>query len=622
MATDFNALVGSPNDVAYQKLMEMYRDTHGGQNPMSGDEFNNWAGGITRQFGVQNWEDLPADFAQRYNPAGTQPFPPGSNVNQTTGRAAIPDLSGAVAGGNYNQVQAGNQAGGYNSTGATNQTVDKTSSGTSTETGRQSGTTRGQQDTMGTTVGQTNTSGTNFGNTQGTSNIVNTGTTGNVSTGTNASQTTGSNTGTNVSNTYGQTAGTNTSNTTGTTLGTTTGTTAQKGVTTGERTVTAPGDFTQLVAGQLPGIAATDAERAGFLTDFMKTGGTGLNSQVDQAVRQSLTGPQTTGAGDSARARMGGYAAAEMGRRNADQRLAAAGQLAGPTGLGTATGAFAPLFGAKTTGTEAVAGTNTGVSQGVNTSGTTGMTTGTQTGGGVNTSTGTNTSGTTGTTSGTNLGTSAGTQTGVTGSSTLGGMTSNTGTAGATTGSATNTGSSTMDSSLSKLMSSVDFQKLVGNETGSGSATGSSASAAAGNIPEGKSVSSGGCVVCTAYVVRDEMKPGAVRRAVRWKTSLRKYDLAVKGYMVYGPPIARLVIKSDVFARLFRPIARSILYHEIYLSAPTRLRKRVVPQITHLVFDLCSRPVGLLSRWLKLDTGVRCPVVKKMMVEQKLSFPL
>lgn len=104
----------------------------------------------------------------------------------------------------------------------------------------------------------------------------------------------------------------------------------------------------------------SDAARNAWLTDVMQNGGTGFNSQLDAGIRQSLTGPGKTGIGDSARARTAGYAAANVGRENLNQRLAASNQLAGGTGLAALASAATPYGVGNTTNTS---GTTTGLSE-------------------------------------------------------------------------------------------------------------------------------------------------------------------------------------------------------------------------------------------------------------------
>lgn len=193
---------------------------------------------------------------------------------------------------------------------------------------------------------------------------------------------------------------------------------------------------------------------------------------------------------------------------------------------------------------------------------------------------------------------------------------------GTTTTGAT-TGNSTAVSDLAKNLETLDFQKLVGREAGAGTATGQSLSQGSGVAPAGQTQKAGGCVVCTAYVSRREMHPGAVRRACRYKQAhWRRYGTSLDGYLLYGPFLARAVLKSTWFARTFKPLARAILYEEVRLSAPTRLRKRWLAYTTHGAFDFLSWPVGLLSRLVGLNTGVRDEKVRAMLVEQNLNFSI
>lgn len=103
--------------------------------------------------------------------------------------------------------------------------------------------------------------------------------------------------------------------------------------------------FGALLQGQAGTVGASDAARNSFLTDVMQTGGTQFGQQLDAGIRSSLSGPQMTGAGDSARARAAGYAAANTGRENLGQRLGAAHELAGPTGLASLSTAANPYIG-------------------------------------------------------------------------------------------------------------------------------------------------------------------------------------------------------------------------------------------------------------------------------------
>jgi len=148
--------------------------------------------------------------------------------------------------------------------------------------------------------------------------------------------------------TVGQSTDLSTQNTSENTTQNQTGQTQQ---TTQSTSTTSPNDtlgLGSLITGQIAGTQANDAAREAFLRDTMATGGQQFGSQVDQAVRNSLTGSQMTGAGDSARARAAGYAGAEIGRNNLNQRLAAAEQLTSPSGLTGLVSAGTPLLGQTT----------------------------------------------------------------------------------------------------------------------------------------------------------------------------------------------------------------------------------------------------------------------------------
>lgn len=312
---------------------------------------------------------------------------------------------------------------------------------------------------------------------------------------------------------------------------------SQSGQTSQTTQVNDPFNLTSLVGKQLGDTSASDSANRAWLGDFRDTGGTAFGGQVDQAIRNSLTGPQMTGAGDSARARAAGYGAAEVARGNAGQRLQAAQQLNSPTALTQSVGQVSPLLGSTTSGTS-----------------------------------------------------------------------------GSTTSAINN---------LTKQASTLDLQSLVGNEAQAGTATGQSASQGSGVAPAGQTVKSGGCVVCTAYVSRGEMKPGAVRRACKFKqANWSRYGTSLTGYLFYGPLLARLVLSSDLFARLFYPIARAVLYEEVRLSRPTRLRKKWNAYITHGVFDLLSWPVGFGMKVLGIEPDVRDLKIKAMLVRLNLNFSL
>lgn len=155
--------------------------------------------------------------------------------------------------------------------------------------------------------------------------------------------------------------GTTTSDTTGTQRGTTTTSDTTTGTTSGTTNDTTTVNDTlglgALLQSQFGGAQASDATRQAELTRIATQGGAGLQSQLDQGIRQAMSGPQMSGAGDSARARASGYAAAELGRKDLDARLGALQQLSGPTASGNLVTQGTPLLGSTRTGTSS--GTNT-----------------------------------------------------------------------------------------------------------------------------------------------------------------------------------------------------------------------------------------------------------------------
>lgn len=103
--------------------------------------------------------------------------------------------------------------------------------------------------------------------------------------------------------------------------------------------------FGALLKSGQAGATANDATRNAYLSDLVSTGGANYAGQTDAAIRGSLTGPQATGAGDGARARIAGDAAANIQRNNTGERLQAAQQLAGPTATTTLSSAANPYIG-------------------------------------------------------------------------------------------------------------------------------------------------------------------------------------------------------------------------------------------------------------------------------------
>lgn len=155
----------------------------------------------------------------------------------------------------------------------------------------------------------------------------------------------------------------------------TTGTTAGNTTTSNTRGVNDTLGFGSLLQGGVGGAQTADASRGTFLQDMVDTGGAGFGQQVDRAVRASQSGPGMQGTGDNAKDRAAGYAAEGVAMDNANQRLNASQQLAGPTATQTLAGAGTPYLGTTDTGTQATTGTQ---QQTANTTGsTTNNTTGT-----------------------------------------------------------------------------------------------------------------------------------------------------------------------------------------------------------------------------------------------------
>lgn len=439
------------------------------------------------------------------SPAGPNAYTPGGGTSATT--VTPPNITPGP-GQNYAQGQTGNQTGTFNTSGntTTNQGV---TSGSNTST-NQSGTQTGTQNTTNT--------------------------------------------------------GTNTQNTTTGQQGTTTGTTAGNVDTTGTAT-TRPIDtlgFGGLLQGAAAGTQASDAARTGFLQDVMNTGGTQFGSQVDQAVRQAVSGPGLTGSGDSARARAAGYAGAQVARNNLDQRLGAAGQLAGPTGLTTLSGAANPYIGQSTatTGTQASTGTTGGTSN----------VTGTQNTSGTNTNTGT------------------------------------TNTSGATT----NTGN-TATSGWQNLLSNV-------LENQSGTAAGTSASSAAGQIPSSNQVSTGGggCVLCTAGVHHGIFRNlRLLRRVISYKLSSRRFSAASRGYFFLFTPVARRMLTSRRLAVSLLPLARAVVYEEARVAG-VKLPFHLWPWVVHWSGHLLCKTVGNLP----VPAHVRSHEIEAVARKHNIWFPL
>lgn len=419
-------------------------------------------------------------------PAPTTPAPYLGDVSALVASVGGPAGQLMGAGGNNSQVQAGNQTG-----------------------------------TLATNTGQASNTNQQTANV-GTSNQ----TTNNTQSSTGTQGTTGTNTTQGLTATQGSDVE----------LGNTTQ--RQIGVTEGSRSVVDNLGLGGLISGMTGQTGRNDAARSGFLTDVMQNGGTQFESQVDQAVRRSLTGPQTTGAGDSARARMGGYAAAEVARNDMGARLNAAQQLGGPTASGTLVQQAQPLLGERTTGSSESLG-NT-LSQLAKNS--------TQIGQSLQ--------------AGTNA--------------------SNTTSANNTTGTSTQAGSNTNVGS--------NITDMVGGQSTASAASGASQSAAAGQAPTQQS-GGGGCYVTSALASQGYCDAEDVRAAVRYKLYQRRSRFMPIGYSVYGPFLAKQVLKKNLVGRLLRPIAIRVLNEELRLAGRS-IEFDLGAWALHILFHYGSAALG------------------------------
>jgi len=444
--------------MTYDQLISAYKKQGGSiGTDEQNNAFNTWASGIMQKAGANDWQSIPDGFLDEATGgvtttnggAGTLGGLVTPTVTSTTPVASVT----TVPGSNYNQVQNANQTGSFGTVGVnktdTNQNVD------TTQNTNQNQTSTGTQNTTGTTDQATTSGGTQ----------TNTGT----------------------------------QNTLGTTLSS------------GNTTAIDSLGFGKLLQDQAGATATSDDARRAFLTDTMQTGGSQLGSQVDQAVRNSLSGPGINGAGDSARARASGYAAAQIGRNNLDQRLGASQQLAGGTGLTALSTAANPYIGQNSTN-KSVTDSNT-------------------TSGGTSTNTGF--------------------------SNLIGSNTQDTTSAGSTN----TTGSS------------VGSQNTTGSQTGTEASTGSTAAgssqAASGVVPQGQPVKSGGCVICTAGLELGLFRtPRVLRKAALHKLEVEtgKYRSALGGYFKVFTPLARWMLRHPQLAAVGMPIAKAVVYEELRIA--------------------------------------------------------
>lgn len=326
-------------------------------------------------------------------------------------------------------------------------------------------------------------------------------------------------------------------NQTGTTAGQQTGTTAnqgvtqQQGATTGSTNVNDSLGFGSMLQGQQGAAAANTATDQSFLSNLVKNGPQQQQALTAQATNQALSGPGMVGAGDNAGARAAGYAASNVGLNSLNQQLAAAGQLAGPTATTTLASAANPYLGTNTTGT----------------------------------STGTS--------------------------------------ANSNTGASTQDSNTTMDQSLTSLANSTGLSNLINNtatntnEAQSGTAGGSSLSIGTGNAPQSTTTSAGGggCYACTALIHLGMMHKIALVRGGDYKFGTKKYQRSLAGYSIYGPWLARQILRHRWFAKLFRPVARVILYEEVRLSGRA-IPRRLDASFWHFLFNRGSWVLAVMCR--------------------------
>lgn len=320
--------------------------------------------------------------------------------------------------------------------------------------------------------------------------------------------------------------------------------------------------FGQMLKDQAPAAQQNDAVRSGVLQDVATTGGSQFNDQLMSGISKALSGPGMQGVGNGALGRVAGSASADIGRNNLNQRLQATQQLSGPTAVTQLAAAGNPFLGSDTTGSATTTGQNvTNVDQ-------------------------TNTID----------------QTQRTNQNTQG-TTQNQGTVvsdGRTTDSTRVAGQNNSVTGTVSDQNSIGFTDMLNTEKNTGSSQASSAQVATGQVPEGKTTSSGGgCVVCSTYADLGQMHPGAIRRGVKYKLdNLTRYARNVAGYMLYGPILVKFVQASPRFAKVFKPLARGILYEECRLASPTRHKFRVGPYVSHKGFVWVSNIASFVGQMI------------------------
>lgn len=350
---------------------------------------------------------------------------------------------------------------------------------------------------------------------------------------------------TGTQNQQNATSGTTTNNQsqTGTTSGTQLGSsstgsnTQQQGATTGSTNVNDTLGFGSLLKGQQGAATANTNTDNSFLSNLVKNGPAQQQALTAQAVNQATSGPGMVGAGDNAGARAAGYAASNVGLNSLGQQLQGAAQLAGPTATTTLANAANPYLGTNTSGTSSQAGSNI------------------------------------------------------------------------TTGQTAQNSATTTDQALQSLESSTGLSNLLNNtstntnEGQSGTAGGSSLSIGAGNAPEAQTTTSGGggCYACTALIHLGMMHKIALVRGGSYKYGNKKYERSLAGYSLYGPWLARLILAWPWFAKVFRPIARVILYEEVRLSG-RHIPRRLDASFWHFLFNRGSWVLAVVTGRRKART--------------------
>ena len=290
--------------------------------------------------------------------------------------------------------------------------------------------------------------------------------------------------------------------------------------------------------------AATSADKArqSFLESLVNQGPKEQQALTQAAVNQALSGPGMFGTGEGAQARAAGNAAAQVGLQSLAQQLEAARQLAGPTATTTLVGAGTPYLGQDTTGTTESSQSKEGSTAGATTA----------------------------------------TESGI--------QTSDT-TQRETSGSLTD---------VSRRAESLNLRDLVEATSGtttedqSGTSGNVGVTAGIGTTPPASTSSGGGCVACTAYVDVGWKAHRIVRAAAEYKLSLPKYRRSLAGYSVYGPALARLIQRSPLFAKLFFPVARAVLYEELRLAGRVSQSSKWA-SLCHFGFHYGSLAVAVLT---------------------------